>query len=76
MGERSNLVQNGQIHAASCLKMHFVCILLHLRARAKAKKFLTYVGESCEANKNDPAPRVALSQRAELFWAARDTLGP
>ena len=26
-----------------------------------------YVGESCEENKNDPIPCVALSQKAELF---------
>ena len=70
MVERSNLVLNGQIHAASRLKRHFVCILLHLRARAKPKKCPAYVGNSCEANKNDPIPRVALSQRAELFWHA------
>ena len=35
--ERPILVQNGQFQAASCLKRHFVCILLHSRARAKPK---------------------------------------
>ena len=71
--ERSNLVQNGQIQPSSCLKTAFVCILLHLRAwgtMGGKQKCPTYVGESCEENKNDPIPRVALSQRAELFWHA------
>ena len=35
--ERPILVQNGQFLPSSCLKRHFVCILLHLLARAKAK---------------------------------------
>ena len=46
--------------------MHFVA----LASTSKAKKCPAYVGNSCEANKNDPIPRVALSQRAELFWHA------
>ena len=46
--------------------MHFVA----LASTSKAKKCPAYVGNSCEANKNDPVPRVALSQRAELFWHA------
>ena len=46
--------------------MHFVA----LASTSKAKKCPAYVGKSCEANKNDPIPRVALSQRAELFWHA------
>ena len=70
MVERSNLVQNGQIHEASCLKMHFVCILLYFASTSKNKKCPVYVGESCEANKNGPVPSVALSQRAELSWHA------
>ena len=46
--------------------MHFVA----LASTSEAKKCPAYVGNSCEANKNDPIPRVALSQRAELFWHA------
>ena len=36
--ERPNLVQDGQIWPSSCCIAAFVCILLHLRARRKAKK--------------------------------------
>ena len=38
--------------------MHFAT----LASKSKSKKCPAYEGESCEANKNDPAPRVA------LFW--------
>jgi hypothetical protein len=67
--ERSNLVQNSKLTHLLALK----CILyafVTLASKSKSKKCPAYVGESCEENKNDPIPRVALSQRAEPFWHA------
>jgi hypothetical protein len=52
------------------LKTTLPCILLHFLASGRKQKCPAYLGESCEENKNDLIPRVALSQRAKLFWHA------
>ena len=57
--ESPNLVQNVQFWPSSCCKTAFMCILLHLRARRKAR--MSRLRRIIVRRKiNDPGPRAAL----------------
>ena len=65
MVERSNLVQNVQVHASPCLKILFCMHFIALASKSKSRKCTAYVRESCEENKNNPVPRVVLNKSQE-----------